>query len=91
MWWKTNWSVRKDHGVDGVLLMLQAMIVTKEVIRRWMEDEDGMVRGTWRPSKKFYRLFGRALHFLSSVQEVLFLQLEHTGVKKKCRICEEQE
>ena len=85
-WWKENWAVRKDHAVDGIALILQALIVTKELSRQWLEEPDGMARGLWRPNRKFYQLFTRAMHFLSAAQEVLFLQLEHTGVRKKCRI-----
>ena len=82
-WWKVNWAVRRDHGVDGLAVVLQALIVTKEVFRMWFESPDGMRRGIWKPNKKYYQLFTRTMHFLSSVQEVLFLQLEHTGVRKK--------
>ena len=52
-WWKINWSVRKDHGVDGFALLLRAIAAAVSVFKAWKEEDGGMKKELWKPNKKF--------------------------------------
>jgi hypothetical protein len=85
--WQTQWSVRRDHAVDVMVLLKIVMTAMAVMYKDWLIDSMGKARGEWKYNKTYYRIFGRCVRMLGIVQEVIFNFVDQEGVHQDSRSC----